>query len=402
MRIGAIQNFNLGVFGTYNTSKNHEQIRPKLEFKPDVFQKSSDVSFGTRFETLFPSAFFRKILKEGVSCAYTNIPLIPKDDFRVLEALEGLNVPIHVDLAYLNKYKPHLYSMEQRVLKFLNTESKKHPNRTIAELMIAKCQSAEKTMRVKQVENLNKLIVEARSLPKEDFSSLRFYTMDYVKRLTSQNPQGIILDPKKLSAMVKGMNIKDKKLERTLLKRIDKIPSEENSLDAYIYERVKQAQGTELTQREKEILSHKISLDILSPSVASDEHFYPQALYRAEENSGKHKGEPFRVSFLTSKYMNEIKRDMKPDDFIEMCKFDVPLNLQEHINRLTEIHSKWRAERKSKDADKLAQYILTLKLEAEKRSKYVNLDISALENALGAEKLKAHTALIKDLLDITT
>jgi hypothetical protein len=399
MRIGAIQNFNIGSIGTYR-SKLSERVYPQSTIQADSFQKSSSVSFGTRFETLFPSAFFRKILKEGVSCAYTNIPLIPKEDFRVLEALEGLNVPIHLDLAYLNKYKPNLYSMEQRVLKFLNAESKKHPNRTIAELMIAKCQSAEKTMRVKQVENLNKLIVEARALPKEDFSSLRFFAMDYVKRLTSQNPQGIILDPKKLSALVKDMNIKDKKLEKTLLKRIDKIPSEENSLDAYIYERVKLAQGTELSQREKEQLSHKISLNILSPSVASDEHFYPQALYRAEESSGKHKGEPFRVSFLTSKYMNEIKRDMKPDDFIEACEFDVPLNLQEHINRLTEIHSKWRAEHKSKDADKLAQYILTLKLEAEKRSKYVTLDISALEKMLGAEKLKDYTGLIKGFLDI--
>lgn len=401
MRIGAIQNFNIGGLGTYK-SKLYERVHPQSAPTGDIFQKSNQISFGTRFETLFPSTFFRKILKEGVNCAYTNIPLIPKEDYRVLEALETLNVPIHMDLTYLNKYKPNLYSMEQKVLKFLNTESKKHPTKTIAELMIAKCSSAEKSMRVKQVENLNKLIVEARDLPKDDFSSLRFYAMDYVKRLTSQNPQGIILDPKKLSSLVKGMSIKDKKLERTLLKRIEKIPSEKNSLDAYIYERVKLAQGTELSQREKEILSHKISLNILSPSVASDEHFYPQALYKAEENSGKHKGDPFRVSFLTSKYMNEIKRDMKPDEFIEMCKFDVPLNLQEHINRLTEIQTKWRAEHKNKDADKLAQYILTLKLEAEKRSKYVKLDISALEKALGQEKLKEHTALIKNLLDITT
>ena len=213
MRIGAIQNFNIGVVGAYRTGKSYGETRPKLSLVTDTFQKSNTISFGTSFETLFPSTFFRKLLKEGVSCAYTNIPLIPKEDFRVLEALGSLNKPIHIDLEYLNRYKDYLYSMEQRVLKFLNAESKKHPNKTIAELMIDKCPSAEKTMRVKQVENLNRLLVEARALPRENFNNLRFFIIDYVKRLTSQNPQGIILDPKKITNLIKEMHVQDKKEE---------------------------------------------------------------------------------------------------------------------------------------------------------------------------------------------
>ena len=186
-----------------------------------------------------------------------------------------------------------------------------------------------------------------------------------------------------------------------MLTIVDRIPSEENSLYAYIYEKVKLVKDVELTQEQKESLSHKIALDLLSPSVASDEHFYPQALYRAEEKSGKHKGDSFRVSFLTSKYMNIIKRDMPPDDFIKSCKFNVPENLQKHMDNLMGIYKKWNSEHKGKAADKLAQYILTLKLEAEKRSKYVKLNIEPLEKALGEEKLKSFTDMIKGFLDMT-
>ena len=184
-----------------------------------------------------------------------------------------------------------------------------------------------------------------------------------------------------------------------MLKIVSKIPTEDNSLDAYIYGKTKNAGN--MTPAENQQLSHKIIMDLLSKSVASDEHFYPQALYRAEEKSGKHKGDSFRVSFLTSKLMNEIKRDMPPDDFIKSCQYNVPENLQKHIDRLTEIHKKWRNESREKDANRLAQYILTLKSEAEKRSKYVKLNIDELYKQLEPQKMADYTTLIKKFLDIT-
>lgn len=397
MKINAIQNFNWGSnIGLYRPTI---QVRPNLNTFPDTFEKSNIISFNGKFETMFPAAFFNKILKEGISCAYSNIPLIPKEDFRVLTSLNSLNKPISLQLEYLNLYKNNLYPHEQKVLNFINSESLKHPQKTIAQILLDKSATAEKHMRLKQVENLNKLLIEARAIPENDFSTLKYYVIDYLKRITSQNPQGIILDPSKITRMIKNMGLQDKKTEENMLKIVSKIPTEDNSLDAYIYGKTKNAGN--MTPAENQQLSHKIIMDLLSKSVASDEHFYPQALYRAEEKSGKHKGDPFRVSFLTSKLMNEIKRDMPPDDFIKSCQYNVPENLQKHIDRLTEIHKKWRNESREKDANRLAQYILTLKSEAEKRSKYVKLNIDELYKQLEPQKMADYTTLIKKFLDIT-
>lgn len=212
MKINAIQNFNWGSnIGLYRPTI---QVRPNLNTFPDTFEKSNIISFNGKFETMFPAAFFNKILKEGISCAYSNIPLIPKEDFRVLTSLNSLNKPISLQLEYLNLYKNNLYPHEQKVLNFINSESLKHPQKTIAQILLDKSATAEKHMRLKQVENLNKLLIEARAIPENDFSTLKYYVIDYLKRITSQNPQGIILDPSKITRMIKNMGLQDKKNRR--------------------------------------------------------------------------------------------------------------------------------------------------------------------------------------------
>ena len=396
----------ISAINNYNTYINYPNNKPRTLYTPrnvlccDSFQRSNVISFGAKprvpkkLQDIFSPSFFKKLMKEGIPCAYTGVKLIPKEDFSTLEKLGTLIYPIHVDIGYLQRFDPnYFYKFEQEILETLVKSHEETPEKNAFQIIRGKRKGAEKNLRIKQLNSLNRLLIEARALPKEDYINLRSTVLNHINQLTEQKVNTLGLDPATLLRMLEKMNCKDKKLENKLKRIINNIPTTDNSTDAYIVSNSKKYTSTPL-------MSHKISIAILSKTVGSNEHFWPQERYRTE---AKGKKQPFMLSILTTHYINQLKGNMLPDEFIKKYRrFKVKENMQAHVDRLIEIHDKWETK-DPKMAEVLLKYILAYKYETEKHSKLVKINIDNFIAKLnttskGAERLKnADTQVKKEL-----
>ena len=392
MLVSAINNFN-----TYKNYSNNKHTIPNISGKVlpcDSFQRTNIISFGAK-QDIFPAIFFKKLMKERVPCAYTGVTLIPKEDFFVLEKLGTLIHPINIGIDYLLRYKANLYMFEQKILGIVNESHKKFPEKDICQIFRSKRKTAEKNLRIKQLNSLNKLLIEARALPQKNYNDFRATILSYINQLTKQKVNNLELEPAPLLRMLEKMNCPDKKLENKLKRIINNIPSTDNSTDAYITMNSKR-------YKSRNIRSNQISTDLLRKTVGSNEHFWPQERYKAE---AKGKKQPFMFSILTSHYINQLKGNMLPDEFIKKYKkFKVKENMQAHADRLIEIYDKWKTS-DPKNAKKLMRYILAYKYETEKHSKLVKINIDDFITRLNksykdAEELKCADSDIRKLLNL--
>lgn len=362
MIISAINNF-------YH-NKYPKSIEKGVQKSPNILY------FGSRYDSLFPAAFFNKLLHEGIPCAYTGVKLIPKNDVRILKEMGTMQRPIDISIDYLKGFEQNLYSTEQKILKIIAKEKENYPDSNIEGIFKKLYPSSEKRLRTKQLNILNKIILESRKLPERSFNKVRNNISYIANSLTKKNAKGVVLDPGSIHRILLKVDIRDEKLANRLTKLIKQIPTEKNSTDAYIVAK------TKLKPPHNTTLSQHIALDLLKSTVASNEHFWPQESYRLEER-GK---TPFRVSVLTSHFVNQLKGNMLPDDFIKTYRrYKVKNNMQAQVDRLVQIHGQWHEVDKP-SAKKLLKYILTLKYEIEKRSKLVKINIDEFINNLSQSK----------------
>lgn len=393
MIISAISTFNIHT-NNYYTKPKQQPVRQN--YLRDSFVRSNNIiSFGNKYDQIFPAIFFNKLMHEGIPCAYTGVKLIPKEDFKVLKGLGEMVMPLNLSIDYLKGYETYLYSFEQKILKIISNEHKKTHKLNILQIFKKRFGKSEKDLRKKQLEALNKILLESRDLPPKQFEKLRVVIINIMVSLTEQKPKGMILDPAKIVRSVKKLSITDKQKEKNLLKLAEKIPTEKNSTDAYIMMKARNNYAKSDRQ------SHDIAINLLEQTVGSNEHFWPQELYKTEE-----KGVPkFRFTLLTSHYVNQLKGNMQPDDFIKKYrKFKTKANIQAQVDRLIEIYDKWQ-KTDTPNARRLLDYILTYKHETEKRSKLVKINIDEFINNLnstpkGQEELKNAQKRIKKYLNM--
>ena len=396
----------------YIPASNNSPIKLNT-LQTDIFQKStvpiaknSVVSFTGvesfmthRFELTFTKQFFKKVLREGVPDAYSDINLIPLEKIDELKQLKVLNKKSSIAIKALKPFKDDMFKIEKEVFSILENLSKKHPDLTLQELLKLKYNQAEKVLIKQQSNVLNKINMMARKLPQKEFHQMRELIQTSFNRIFEVDPlPEERFGRKEFIRKLKGTKLSDKELKEKMIKVAETLPQSNDSVNAFI---VKYAQpykirtGKDSVQMKLRRDSEELGLRLLEGSVGTDEHIYPKTRYYMEEqariNDNNFDGDvsDFRVTILTSKRINNKKTDVLIDDFINQGNPQLPTRIQTHINRLIEIKNKWETCGKYTDAEKLSDYIVVLRDEFAKRSDIVKIEIGDIEEKLPALREKA-------------
>lgn len=379
-------------------------LRPKstMERQPvtDIFkaQTLDSVTFQGHlakaeriFENKFNKIFFRKIANEHLPCAYTGIEMISQKQFDELiqtKVLTGNSTDV---IKELKKFEKSLFPVENGIFNILKSLSEKYPEKNLQELLKLKYPIAEKKLIQQQANTLNRINMVIRDLPKEEFLKIREIVQESFDKIFAPNPNPQDRFKRKaLLYKLKTQNLTNKKIQKQIIKLAEKLPNSETSVNSFIVKYSEPYRIRYENKNPKRIpqTSEEIALRLLRPSLATEEHIYPQAMYRAEELAARNGDETaknlskLRVTILTSNYINEIKKDFLFDDFAPKVKYNINENIQKHINKLIKIDKDWLNHGKIEDAALLTDYIMTLKEEFQRRSKIINIDIKDFEEKL--------------------
>lgn len=407
MNICSVQfGYNYGSTNFKQTKTNLLQsvLRPKstMERQPvtDIFkaQTLDSVTFQGHlakaeriFENKFNKIFFRKIANEHLPCAYTGIEMISQKQFDELiqtKVLTGNSADV---IKELKKFEKSLFPVENGIFNILKSLSEKYPEKNLQELLKLKYPIAEKKLIQQQANTLNRINMIIRDLPKEEFLKIREIVQESFDKIFAPNPNPQDRFKRKaLLYKLKTQNLTNKKIQKRIIKLAEKLPNSETSVNSFIVKYSEPYRIRYENKNPKRIpqTSEEIALRLLRPSLATEEHIYPQAMYRAEELAARNGDETaknlskLRVTILTSNYINEIKKDFLFDDFAPKVKYNINENIQKHINKLIKIDKDWLNHGKIEDAALLTDYIMTLKEEFQRRSKIINIDIKDFEEKL--------------------
>lgn len=343
------------------------------------------------FENKFNKIFFRKIANEHLPCAYTGIEMISQKQFDELiqtKVLTGNSADV---IKELKKFEKSLFPVENGIFNILKSLSEKYPEKNLQELLKLKYPIAEKKLIQQQANTLNQINMVIRDLPKEEFLRIREIVQESFDKIFAPNPNPQDRFKRKaLLYKLKTQNLTNKKIQKRIIKLAEKLPNSETSVNSFIVKYSEPYRIRYENKNPKKIpqTSEEIALRLLRPSLATEEHIYPQAMYRAEELAARNGDETaknlskLRVTILTSNYINEIKKDFLFDDFAPKVKYNINENIQKHINKLIKIDKDWLNHGKIEDAALLTDYIMTLKEEFQRRSKIINIDIKDFEEKL--------------------
>lgn len=343
------------------------------------------------FENKFNKIFFRKIANEHLPCAYTGIEMISQKQFDELiqtKVLTGNSADV---IKELKKFEKSLFPVENGIFNILKSLSEKYPEKNLQELLKLKYPIAEKKLIQQQANTLNRINMVIRDLPKEEFLKIREIVQESFDKIFAPNPNPQDRFKRKaLLYKLKTQNLTNKKIQKRIIKLAEKLPNSETSVNSFIVKYSEPYRIRYENKNPKKIpqTSEEIALRLLRPSLATEEHIYPQAMYRAEELAARNGDETaknlskLRVTILTSNYINEIKKDFLFDDFAPKVKYNINENIQKHINKLIKIDKDWLNHGKIEDAELLTDYIITLKEEFQRRSKIINIDIKDFEEKL--------------------
>lgn len=346
---------------------------------------------GRIFENKFNKIFFRKIANEHLPCAYTGIEMISQKQFDELiqtKVLTGNSADV---IKELKKFEKSLFPVENGIFNILKSLSEKYPEKNLQELLKLKYPIAEKKLIQQQANTLNQINMVIRDLPKEEFLKIREIVQESFDKIFAPNPNPQDRFKRKaLLYKLKTQNLTNKKIQKRIIKLAEKLPNSETSVNSFIVKYSEPYRIRYENKNPKRIpqTSEEIALRLLRPSLATEEHIYPQAMYRAEELAARNGDETaknlskLRVTILTSNYINEIKKDFLFDDFAPKVKYNINENIQKHINKLIKIDKDWLNHGKIEDAALLTDYIMTLKEEFQRRSKIINIDIKDFEEKL--------------------
>ncbi len=377
-----------------NSAENITAPRRSVNFLGGAAYISSE------FETKFTKTFFKKLLREGISDAYSDIVLIPRENVDILKAQGDLNKKSSVAIKALKDYKNQMFPIEKEIFSILETLSKKHPDLTLQELLKLKYPKAEQILIKKQSNILNKINLMIRTLPRKEYIETRKVIQNSFDKIFEPDP----IPEERFSRKIflnelKNLKISNAKLKSKIIKTAKKLPQSSDSINAFI---VKYSQPYKLRyQYETEEYiritrdSEEIGLRLLEPSVGTDDHIHPQTAFRKEsearENGDKSVQDlsTLKVTILTTKRMNNLKTDTPIDKFITDTDINIPTYIQKQISDLTNIANKWTDLGRTQDAATLADYITVLKNEFDARSELVRINLEDFEAQIPRIKERA-------------
>lgn len=418
---------------TNNTNKvNLNQINPinafALHFKniqlnsldKDIFVKQTpstdniaftgEVKFTTNeFKKKFNKTFFKKLMREDIPDAYTGKSMIAQEEIDTLKSLGVFKKKSSIAMKYLKEYEDCMYPIEKEIYYILKNLAKKHPDMNLQELLQMKHKRAEEILIQQQTKILDKINMMIRVLPRGEYLQARKFINGAFDKILDPNPTPETRFSRKVFLHgLDDLKISDPKTKEKIMAVASKLPQSSNSINAFI---VKYSHTTKIIDKnpfgKQEIVviprsPEEIALRLLDPSVQSDEHIWPQAEFRKLEEQiqkGEIKREDantLRVSILTSKHINNLKSDTLIDDFItEVPEYDIPKNIQTHMDKLIEVMDKWARAGKYEDAALLGEYIKVLENEFILRSNTIRVNVGDLDPRIAELQQKAEEALQK-------
>lgn len=373
----------------------------KAQLSLDTFKKSEprrNVSFLGGFtyiskaiQSEFPASFFRKLAAEHLPCAYTGIEMISKSDYDELIKMEVLKKRSPVAVKFLKNFRKSMFEPEKTIFSLLEAESKKHPDLKLQELLQLKYPAAEKTLIQQQSNILNKINLIIRDLPKQEYEQVRTLIQTSFNKIFAKDPlPEDRFRRKDFLYKLKTTTIANKNIKQKIIQIAEKLPNSETSINAFI---VKYSQPYKIKYENGDLIriprdSEELGLRLLHPSLATDEHIYPEMLYNLEEKArirGDKEAKKLsrsRVTILTTERINGIKSNMLLDDLIKKSKYNIKQNIQNHINSLSNLSEVWLKKGRIEDAYKLTKYIEVLKEEFERRSSIITIDTQDLDRFL--------------------
>lgn len=346
------------------------------------------------FETKFNKVFFTKLLREGIPDAYSDIErLIPREELDAHRAMGTFSVKSQVAIKHLRKYKNSMFPVEREIFTILENLSKKHPNMTLQDLLRLRYPQVEQSLINQQSEVLNKINMMIRSLPKKEYLAMRKLIQGAFDKIFAQDPlPEERFGRKRFFMEFEKVEISDKRFKDKIRKAAEALPQSSDSVNAFI---IKYSQPYRLRYdyNKKEMIklprdSQEIGERLLEPSVATVDHIHPQASFKKEQEAilegelSKDELSTLRVTTLTSSKTNSAKTNIPLDKYIKQSKYDIPQRIQNQIDRYIYICEKWLKQGRIEDADLLADYIIVLRDEYQRRSKLLTIDISELESKL--------------------
>lgn len=377
---------------------------------PDNISFTGEVKFTTNeFKKKFNKTFFKKLMREDIPDAYTGKSMIAQEEIDTLKSLGVFKKKSSIAMKYLKEYEDCMYPIEKEIYYILKNLAKKHPDMNLQELLQMKHKRAEEILIQQQTKILDKINMMIRVLPRGEYLQARKFINGAFDKILDPNPTPETRFSRKVFLHgLDDLKISDPKTKEKIMAVASKLPQSSNSINAFI---VKYSHTTKIIDKnpfgKQEIVviprsPEEIALRLLDPSVQSDEHIWPQAEFRKLEEqiqNGEIKREDantLRVSILTSKYINNLKSDTLIDDFItEVPEYDIPKNIQTHMDKLLEVMDKWAKAGKYEDAALLGEYIKVLENEFILRSNTIRVNVGDLDPRIAELQQKAEEALQK-------
>ena len=392
-----------------NTLERDVFVKEPLPATDDI-TFTGQIKFTTNeFKKKFNKTFFKKLMREGIPDAYTGKEMISQEDIDSLKTLGAFKKKSVIAMKFLKQYEDCMPPIEREVYFILKNLAKKHPDLNLQELMQMKHKRAEEILIQQQTKILDKINMMIRVLPRGEYLQARKFINGAFDKILDPHPTPETRFSRKVFLHgLDELKISDPKTKEKIMAVASRLPQSSDSINAFI---VKYSHDTKVIDKnpfgKQEIVvvprsPEEIAFRLLDPAVQSDEHIWPQAEFRKLEEAiqkgeiKREDAETLRVSILTSKYINNLKSDTLIDDFIEQTKeYDIPKNIQAHMDRLLEVMDKWARAGKFEDAALLGEYIKVLEKEFQLRSNIVKVDVGDLEPRIAELQQKAEEALQK-------
>ena len=390
-----------------NTLERDIFVKEPLSATEDIAFTGQIKFITNEFKKKFNKTFFKKLMREGIPDAYTGKEMISQEDIDSLKSLGAFKKKSVIAMKFLKQYEDCMYPIEKEIYYILKNLAKKHPDMNLQELMQMKHKRAEEILIQQQTKILDKINMMIRVLPRGEYLQARKFINGAFDKILDPHPTPETRFSRKVFLHgLDELKISDPKTKEKIMAAASKLPQSSDSINAFI---VKYSHDTKVIDKnpfgKQEIVvvprsPEEIAFRLLDPAVQSDEHIWPQAEFRKLEEAiqkgeiKREDAETLRVSILTSKYINNLKSDTLIDDFIGQTKeYDIPKNIQAHMDRLLDVMDKWARAGKFEDAALLGEYIKVLEKEFQLRSNIVRVDVGDLEPKIAELQQKAEEAL---------
>lgn len=390
-----------------NTLERDIFVKEPLSATEDIAFTGQIKFITNEFKKKFNKTFFKKLMREGIPDAYTGKEMISQEDIDSLKSLGAFKKKSVIAMKFLKQYEDCMYPIEKEIYYILKNLAKKHPDMNLQELMQMKHKRAEEILIQQQTKILDKINMMIRVLPRGEYLQARKFINGAFDKILDPHPTPETRFSRKVFLHgLDELKISDPKTKEKIMAVASKLPQSSDSINAFI---VKYSHDTKVIDKnpfgKQEIVvvprsPEEIAFRLLDPAVQSDEHIWPQAEFRKLEEAiqkgeiKREDAETLRVSILTSKYINNLKSDTLIDDFIGQTKeYDIPKNIQAHMDRLLDVMDKWARAGKFEDAALLGEYIKVLEKEFQLRSNIVRVDVGDLEPKIAELQQKAEEAL---------